>query len=45
LARVSLIRTSSNDEPGIELEDQRHQSPSPDSHRQSLSKAGPSRGP
>jgi chitin synthase len=42
LARVSLIRTSSNDDPGIELEDQRHQSPSPDSyqHQKSMSKPG-----
>jgi chitin synthase len=45
LARVSLIRTSSNNETGIELEDQRQQSPSPESQEQPLPKSGRSRGP
>jgi chitin synthase len=46
LARVSLIRTVSQEESAIELENQRQQSQSPDySHRQSSPKPGPSRGP
>ena len=45
LARFSLIRNSSDEEMGIELEDQRPRSLSPDSQQQSHSKAGPSRGP
>lgn len=46
LARVSLIRTVSQDESAIELENQRRNSQSPDySHRQSTPKPGPSRGP
>lgn len=46
LARVSLIRTLSNDEAAIELQNQRQQSQSPDyAHGQAPSEPGPSRGP
>jgi chitin synthase len=41
LARVSLVRTSSNEEMGIELQDQRQQSQTPDSRRQSPSRPRP----
>ena len=45
LARVSLAGASSNEEMGIELEDQGHRSQTPNSRRQSPPRAGPSRGP